>query len=140
MKLAGYETYSVKRGKRTVQARLSDLLDCEILSIANSGEVSNALSADLYAYQARRRRQQAGVNSIPCWIKDLTDEQAYMELVLCNTQSELHPLEEGKHAAESRMDLKAYAEASGKGRQNLSLKVMAWRVLDTCHTCSTDPG
>ncbi len=40
--------------------------------------------------------------------------------------------------AESRMDLKAYAEASGKGRQNLSLKVMAWRVLDTCHTCSTE--
>ena len=51
-----------------------------------------------------------------------------MELVLCNTQSELHPLEEGKHAAESRMDLKAYAEASGKVRKTLSDKVMAWRV------------
>ena len=33
---------------------------------------------------------------------------------LCNTQSDLHPLEEGKHAAESGMDLKAYAEATGK--------------------------
>ena len=51
-----------------------------------------------------------------------------MELVLCNTQSELHPLEEGKHAAESGMDLKAYAEASGKVRKTLSDKVMAWRV------------
>ena len=59
----------------------------------------------------------------------MTDEQAYMELVLCNTQSELHPLEEGKHAAESGMDLKAYAEASGKVRKTLSNKVMAWRVL-----------
>ena len=58
----------------------------------------------------------------------MTDEQAYMELVLCNTQSELHPLEEGKHAAESGMDLKAYAEASGKVRKTLSDKVMAWRV------------
>lgn len=72
--------------------------------------------------------QQAGIETIPCWIKDLTDEQAYMELVLCNTQSELHPLEEGKHAAESGMDLKAYAEASGKVRKTLSDKVMAWRV------------
>ena len=66
MKLTGNETYSVKRGKRTVQARLSDLLDCEILSIANSGEVSNALSAELYAYQAARwRRQQAAAGMNP---------------------------------------------------------------------------
>jgi hypothetical protein len=49
--------------------------------------------------------------------------------VLCNTQSELHPLEEGKHAAESGIDLKAYAEASGKVRTTLSTKVKAWRVL-----------
>ncbi len=56
-----------------------------------------------------------------------------MELVLCNTQSELHPLEEGKHAAESGMDLKAYAEQAGKDRSTLARKVMAWRVLDVCH-------
>ena len=54
---------------------------------------------------------------------------AYMELVLCNTQSELHPLEEGKHAAESGMDLKAYAEASGKVRGTLKDKVLSWRVF-----------
>ena len=56
-----------------------------------------------------------------------------MQLVLCNTQSELHPMEEGKHAAESGMDLKAYAEASGKVRTTLSPKVMAWRVLSVTH-------
>ena len=81
--------------------------------------------------------QQAGIDSIPCWIKDLTDEQAYMELVLCNTQSELHPLEEGKHAAESKMDLKAYVKASNPGLNDDQLKakyktlydkVQAWRV------------
>lgn len=77
--------------------------------------------------------QQAGIDQVPCWVKDMTDEQAYMELVLCNTQSELHPLEEGKHAAESGMDLKAYAEASGKARETLSKKVMAWRVLAVVH-------
>ena len=42
---------------------------------------------------------------------------------------DLHPLEEGKHAAESGMDLKAYAEWAGKKRTTLSTKVNAWRVL-----------
>lgn len=73
--------------------------------------------------------KQAGLTEVPCWVREMSDEQAYMELVLCNTQSELHPLEEGKHAAESGMDLKAYAEASGKVRKTLSNKVMAWRVM-----------
>ena len=36
---------------------------------------------------------------------------------------------DGKHAAESGMDLKAYAERSGKVRQTLGFKVLAWRVL-----------
>ncbi len=49
--------------------------------------------------------------------------------MLCNTQSELHPLEEGKHAAESGMDLKAYAAASGKVYRTLHTKTMAWKVM-----------
>ena len=44
----------------------------------------------------------------------MSDEQAYMELVLCNTQSELHPLEEGKHAAEKP----ALNDVSGAGNVN----------------------
>ncbi len=83
-----------------------------------------------------------------CWEKcrgaclpNLGEEEAYMQLVLCNTQSELHPLEEGKHAAESGMDLKAYAEAAGKARTTLSTKVKAWRVLavtDIGHDAARD--
>ena len=49
------------------------------------------------------------------------------------SESELHPLEEGKHAAESGMDLKAYAAAAGNERSTLARKVMAWRVLTVCH-------
>lgn len=77
--------------------------------------------------------QQAGVDRVPCWVKEMTDEQAYMELVLCNTQSELHPLEEGKHAAESGMDLKAYAEKSGKAYKALYNKTTAFRVAAVSH-------
>lgn len=79
-----------------------------------SGKHKNAHGADL----AR----------VPCWVKELTDEAAYMELVLCNTQSELHALEEGKHAAESGMDLKAYAEAAGVKYDTLAKKKQAWTV------------
>ena len=42
-------------------------------------------------------------------------------------------MEEGKHAAESGMDLKAYAEKSGKERKNLQNKLHAWRVLSVSH-------
>lgn len=52
---------------------------------------------------------------------------------LRRSQSELHPLEEGKHAAESGMDLKSYAEMAGKDRSTLARKVMGWRVLSMCH-------
>ena len=38
-------------------------------------------------------------------------------------------MEEGKHAAESGMDLKAYAAASGKDRSNMRFKACAWKAL-----------
>ena len=62
-------------------------------------------------------------------MRELSDTDAYMALVLANTQGELHPLEEGKHAAESWLDLKSYAEAVGKKRTTLSDKVRAYEVL-----------
>lgn len=77
--------------------------------------------------------QKAGLTEIPCWVREMSDADAYMQLVLCNTQSELHPLEEGKHAAESAMDLKAYAEQSGKAQTTLRNKLMAWRVATESH-------
>jgi len=76
--------------------------------------------------------QQAELSEVPCWVREMSDEQAYMELVLCNTQSELHPLEEGKHAAESGMDLKAYVEKSGVKYATAYNKVRAWRVAAVC--------
>jgi hypothetical protein len=37
------------------------------------------------------------------------------------------------YAAESGMDLKAYAEASGKGYDNLKIKARAYRVMSVGH-------
>jgi protein gp37/ParB-like chromosome segregation protein Spo0J len=77
--------------------------------------------------------KQAGLTAVPCWVREYDDATAYMQLVLCNTQSELHPLEEGKHAAESGMDLKAYAAASGKVYRSLYDKARAYAVLAVLH-------
>ena len=42
--------------------------------------------------------QRAGLKTIPAWVMDYTDEEAYMQLALANAQSGLTPLEYGKHA------------------------------------------
>lgn len=81
---------------------------------------------------------RAGISEVPCWVREMSDEDAFMALVLENTQSELHPLEEGKHAAASGMDLKAYAEKVGKARTTLSDKVKAFRVLSVTHVRHAD--
>ena len=84
-----------------------------------------------------RKSEKIKGSNDPLISDQLSIEQA-AELLSVSTQSELHPLEEGKHAAQSGMDLKAYAEASGKARGNLAYKVMAYRVMSLCHTCDTD--
>lgn len=59
MKLTGNETYPIRRGNRTIQAGLSEMSDDEILAVANSGCVGYELRRALYAYQWRRRQQEA---------------------------------------------------------------------------------
>jgi len=52
---------------------------------------------------------KAGLAKLPCWVKDLDDEEAFMELVLANNQGELSPLEYGMHVLK-------YVEFSEGGR------------------------
>lgn len=42
--------------------------------------------------------QRAGLGEVPCWVKEMDDDEAFMQLVLSNTQGELSPLERGLHA------------------------------------------
>jgi site-specific DNA-methyltransferase (adenine-specific) len=52
---------------------------------------------------------KAGCNSLPCWVKEIDDDAAFMELVLANNQGELSPLEYGIHVLK-------YVEVSEGGR------------------------
>ena len=51
-----------------------------------------------------------------------------MALVLENAQAELHPLEEGRHALESGLELKDYAQRVGKKYTTLMERVYAAKV------------
>ena len=84
-----------------------------------------------------RKSEKIKGSNDPLISDQLSIEQA-AELLSVSTQSELHPLEEGKHAAQSGMDLKAYAEASGKGYRNLVYKKDAYQVMAVAHVCNTD--
>lgn len=65
--------------------------------------------------------KRAGLAEVPCWVKEMTSDEAFMQLVLANTQGELSPLEIGLHAlkavppAERKagQGFKAYAERIG---------------------------
>ena len=75
--------------------------------------------------------QKADLETVPCWVREMSDNEAYMALSLTNTQSELHALEEGFHALRSGMKIRAYAAQSGKEENRLTRCVHAARVV--CH-------
>jgi len=95
------------------------------------------------------RPQGAGLDEVPCWIRDdLTEDEAFMFLVTDNNQGELSPLEIGLHALEyvdlgkrgagnSGDGLAAYASAIGKGKSTLSEYRSAAEVYKNCSDVRT---
>lgn len=72
--------------------------------------------------------REAALSSIPAWVREMPDDEAFMALALCNTHGELTPLERGMHALKSGMDVKAYAEKVGRARTTVQDEVKAARV------------
>ncbi len=94
----------------------------------------------LSGHQRREAAKRAGLKEVPCWVEELDDDAAFMELVLANAQKELAPLEIGTHAFNAiqlgiggrgkRGGLAAYAAAIGKGAPWVSMVRAAAEVLD----------
>ncbi len=73
---------------------------------------------------------RADLAAIPCWVQEMDDEEAFMQLVLGNTQGELSPLEIGIHVYKAvgkgtagrgnRGGLSAYAERLGRSKQYIT--------------------
>ena len=78
--------------------------------------------------QAKARAQEAALATVPYWVREMTDDEAYMALLLTNTQSELHPLEEAFHALHSELNGSEYARQVGKSQATISVRLCAARV------------
>lgn len=75
--------------------------------------------------------KQAGIEIVPCWVRHMSEEDAFYALIRNNRQGELSPLEIGIHALDYvKLDkrgmgaegggLKAYADGVGFAAQNVS--------------------
>jgi ParB-like chromosome segregation protein Spo0J len=67
------------------------------------------------------------------YLRDLDDDSAYMMLVTANAQGELTPIERGRHALGSSMDVKAYAESVGRAQSTVQQETRAARVAADAH-------
>lgn len=70
---------------------------------------------------------KAGIETLPCWVEEMDDDTAYMELVKANNQGELLALEIGIHALATVNDktkkgggVRAYAAEIGKGEVSVT--------------------
>jgi ParB/RepB/Spo0J family partition protein len=90
--------------------------------------------ADYYQILSGHHRHAAavaaGLEAVPCWVRDLDDEAAYMLLMTSNAQGELTALERGMHALHSKLDVKAYAKSARRARQTIDNEVRAARVAE----------
>jgi ParB-like chromosome segregation protein Spo0J len=50
--------------------------------------------------------QKAGLKTVPYWVREMSDEDAYMALALDSAQGEMHPLEEWMHAIGSGLSVR----------------------------------
>jgi len=84
----------------------------------------------LAGHHRRVAAEQAGLDRVPCWGRKLDDKAAYMLLATSNAQGEPTPIERGRHALNSGMDIKAYAASAGRARTSVENEVKAARVAE----------
>lgn len=85
----------------------------------------------LSGHHRKAAAARVGIDAVPCWVRELDDDAAYMALVTSNSQGELSPLEIGLHALHcvglseggrgKKGGLSAYAELVGKDRSNIRM-------------------
>lgn len=81
---------------------------------------------------------KAGLTEVPCWVRDLDDDAAYMALVTSNSQGELSPLERGIHFNKSSVGVREYARLTGRSPAGVTYESQAGRVFSQLNTYSED--
>ena len=81
--------------------------------------------------------EKAGLATVPCWVREMDDADAYMALALNNAQGELSPLEVGLHALGSKKSVREYARETGAKPANIQDRMEAAKVAEQCRHMPT---
>lgn len=94
--------------------------------------------------------KRAGLAEVPCWVKELDDDEAFMQLVLCNEQSELSRLERavhvfrygqrGEHGRGKKGGLSEYARRVDRPQPRVSEDYAVGEMLENYHMCDSFPS
>jgi ParB/RepB/Spo0J family partition protein len=121
------------KGKETI-ARLAQLMKERGFDEAHAIIVRPLPRSGFQIISGHRRVQaakRAGLATVPCWKREMTDGEAHMLLLSENIQDGLHPIEEGQHQIDSGLPQEAYAARIGVSRNTLKPKIDAARVYAT---------
>jgi N6-adenosine-specific RNA methylase IME4 len=93
-------------------------------------------------HHRKKAALKKGLKEVWAWVEDMTDEEAFMQLVLANNQGELKPLEIGMHILKvvelgiggmgKKGGLSAYAKQIGRSQNYLSELRQAAEVARAC--------
>ena len=121
-----------KKGEETIR-RLAGLIKARSFDAAHAPIVRPY--KDQYQIVSGHRRveaaKRAGLTDLPCWIRDMDDEDAHRLLLEENVQDPLHPIEEGAHYLSSGLTQEAYSKRMGISREALKHKIAAAKVYAT---------
>src|SRR5262245_1708486 len=131
-----------------------DVIDGIVAQLKESGEFSemhapivrplNGHYQILSGHTRHESAKRAELKTVPCWVEEMSDDEAFMQLILSNAQGELSPLEYGIHAFKAvaverggrgkRGGLRAYAEKVGKAESYIRELKQAAEVYETVKT------
>jgi N6-adenosine-specific RNA methylase IME4 len=94
----------------------------------------------------KRAAEKKGLTKVWCWVKEMTDHEAFMVLATSNSQGELEPVELAQHVFASgakagagrgkKGGLSEYARQIGKQRQYITQLWEAGEVMDAVKSAS----
>lgn len=101
----------------------------------------------LSGHHRHEAAKRVGLTEVPAWVREMDDDEAFMTLILANTQGELSPLEEGHHVhyyvergsvgGRGRTGgLREYARRLNKNDDSLRQRRDAYRVWEKCRHVS----
>ncbi len=130
-----------------------DVVDGIVENLGDEWPQKHALSVrplgNRFQVVSGHHRKQAatnkGIEKVWCWVEEMDDDKAFMELATANNQGELDPLEIGIHAFEAIPvskggrgnvgGISGYAKAIGKPQPNVSKYRNAGQVAKAIHQC-----